>query len=65
MREALEKIGPTRRFTVRELREHVRPGTSSADVWRVVQALTRSGYLNLSDDGYRLTSLGWTWIEGA
>lgn len=65
VREALEKIGPTRRFTVRELRDRVQPGTASADIWRVVQTLARTGYLDLNEEGYRVTRLGWTWIEGA
>jgi len=62
MRRGLGTVGHNRHFTARELAEYVK--LSVNQVRSQLQKLTRAGYVGLDDDGYFVTRLGWTWIEG-
>lgn len=62
MRRALGTVRNNRRFTARDLAEHLR--TSMTEVKGQLLRLTRAGYVGLDADGYFVTRLGWNWIEG-
>ena len=63
MQRGLGTVGHNRHFTARELAEYLK--ISSNQARGRLNILTRSGYVGLDDDGYFVTHLGWTWIEGA
>jgi DNA repair protein RadC len=63
MQRGLGTVGHNRHFTARELAEYLQISSNQVRSW--LNTLTRSGYVGLDDDGYFVTRLGWTWIEGA
>jgi hypothetical protein len=62
MRHALGTVGHNRRFTAHDLVEYLH--ISSTEAKGHLHRLTRAGYVGLDANGYFVTRLGWTWIEG-